>query len=505
MKRFFVIMVLLLSPRAFASIAYVNGTTQITGCTEAGGVPGSGTCSPTYTPTSGNEIVMFLRGGSATPLSSYAQDSLLNTLSQGQSSVYSSASSLQSFLGVAGSSGLSYTVTGMQTADSLAVLEYSGVLSVNLNPTVTCPGGTLSGNRCTGTGTAISVGVTLDDANDFAVCSLSQVPPNAGGTFSSPVGNSRQTPTNPTQIVLDNTSATAGATVTMGATLSASTAWNSACIELRTVTGTIPAYTIGQITPSAYVALAGPAGCPATGGVVTCSWSLKTTTLGSSYVIHMSDHSDFNDAQRTLVRGYICRSNNPCLSSSGDLVDTVVLPGAACQSYVQDAQPESDSNDNGYVISGGGGGTVATVTLSGADSVNTERKILTLVEFIPSSGFTFAFDGCGTSTFTALASSFAGTALAGLTGTNDAVVQGWTGGAYAQSMATPYGPPTGQGESVPNHMGIWAGTGLIPSGGSIAAATITALNGTNGGSGTALALKYQANSSSKSGGRAIIF
>lgn len=490
--KIFLLFALLAPVPAFATTITFVGDGTTTGCV-SGGVVGAGSCNAGPTSgTAGNQVVIFTRGGTSA-LSSYVQDSNMSTLSQGQAAPYQSANSLQSFVGLQSTGVTTYTDYGLAAANSLEWGEYSGGVGVNLNPTITCPNGTITNNICSGTGTTLTVGVTLQYANDVARCAFSQKPPNASATFSAPLGNNSHTTTSPTMAVSDNTGS-AGATVMNGWTLSSSTAWNAVCVELQTVP-TSAAYYIAQISPSGYGSLTGPAACPATGGVVTCTWAIKTTTAGSSYVGHISDHSDFGDAQRTIPAVAVCSAlTGGICDGTHHVIDAPTVPGAACRSYVldnQSPQQESDSNDNFYMIGGAGGGNFVTVTLSGADAVNTERKIGTLVEFVPSFG-TFAFDGCGTSTFAALGSSFAGTAIAGLTGSNDAVVQGWTGGVYAQSIASPYASPTGQGMSIPNHMAVWVAINQVPVAGSLAAAAITASSGTNGGAGTALALKLSA-------------
>lgn len=466
---------------AASSISYIGGTTGGTGCT-TNTTSGSGTCTATYSPTSGDAVAMFFRP-QQTAQTPYAADNNLFTMQQGSSVNFNTGYALSSFAMFAKPGASAYTVTGMATADSIVLGEYSGVQSINLFPTVTCPGNTLVSappalvNGCTGTGTLASATVALDDANDYAVCGFTQGGTNALGVWQAPfTGTLRQSYTSaPTMVLVDNTTNSAG-TVAISASLAASTTWRAACIELRTVTNP-QTFNIAQITPSGYGSITGPINCTVTS--LTCSWAIASTTAGSLLAWTFSDHSDFNDIQRTITSLYTCRTSNPCLAGSADLVDTAVLPGSACQAYVQDTQPESDSQDTAYVLSSGGGATIATATRSGTNST-AERQIYAMVEMLPVAGNPYLFDACGKAQIATPASSFNITSVT-LGGSNDVIIQGITGGQFALNVTSPYF----QGSSIPQHHAVWVGVGLS----SGSAPTITSATAVNGAAGVARAFK----------------
>lgn len=469
---------------AAGSIAYVSAgsATGGAGCT-TNTTSGSGTC--TVTPSSitpGNADVLFFRP-QQTAQTPYVSDNNLFTMAQGSAVNFNTGYALSSFASFAKSGASSYTVTGMATNDSIVLGEYSGVQSINLFPTISCPGNTLVSappalvNGCTGTGTLASATVTLLNANNFAVCAFTQGGTNALGTWQAPfTGTLRQSYTSgPTMVLVDNTTNSAG-TVTVSASLAASSSWRATCIELRTVTNP-QTFNIAQITPSGYGSITGPTNCTVT--ALTCSWQIASTTAGSLLAWSFSDHSDFNDIQRTIVSLYTCRTSNPCLVSSPDLVDTAVLPGSACQAYISDTQPESDSQDTAYVLSGGGGATIVTATRSGSNAT-AERQIYALVEVLPVAANPFLFDACGKAQIATPAFTFNITSVT-LGGSNDVIIQGITGGQFPLNITSPYL----QGNSIPQHHAVWVGVGLS----SGSAPTITSATAVQGAAGVARAFK----------------
>lgn len=462
---------------AFASIAYVSGTTGGGGCTISGTL-GSGFCPVTYSPTTGNAVALFFRPNSGAT-TSYVQDNNIYTMQQGSAVPFNAGYSIQSFAMFAKAGATSYTVSELSTNNGIVLGEYSGVLSFNLAPTLTgCTGGTITKNVCTGTGTLASVTFTLDDANDYGVCGFTQGGTNGLGVWQAPfTGTLRQSyASNPTMVLVDNTAASGS--ITIAASLASSSTWRATCIELRTVANP-QTFNILQITPQGYGSLTGPTGCTVTG--LTCTWQVAPTTAGSLLVFPFSDHSDFNDIQRTITKLVTCSAltGGICdgIHNNVDVSPAVVLSGPACQAYVQDTQPESDSQDTAFVLSGAGGANFVTATRSGSNPTS-ERQGYALIEVAGPNGMPWVLDTCGTASIATPASSFNITG-AGINGKNDVIVQGITGGLYAMNITPPYL----QGEAIPNHQGFWVGTGLT----SGSAPIITVGGVTNGAAGVARA------------------
>jgi hypothetical protein len=450
MKRFLFFCILAFSVPAFASIAFVTGATGGTGCT-TNTVVGSGTCPIVNATTTADAWVQFFRPeqSAVTP---YASDNNLFYLSQGASIPFNTGYGLVGFAGLAYSGTTGYTVTGMATANSIVGGEYSGVLSIDLNPAFTCPGNTVTGGGCTGTGTLSSETVTLDEANDYAVCGITQGGTNGGGTIGTPfTGTVRETYSSaPAMALVDNTSATTS--VVVAGTWTASTTWREACIVVRTVANPSN-FNMTQFNPTGYGSLTGPTNCTVTS--VNCQGSNATTTAGALQIGRFSDHSDFNDINRTVTSFMNCASP-PCSVS----LDTWVFPGGQCQGYVQDSQPESDSEQIFYSLSGVGGATGFNAVRSGANAT-AERQIYILKEFIPPSGQHWVFDGCTSLPYVTAASSFT---MPNVTLVNppEIIDVGFTGGVAPESITSPYL----QGESIPQHQANWityssSGTGAV--------------------------------------------
>lgn len=192
------------------AIAQVGGTQNA----NAGSVT---TLAATYSPTNGNTMVVFvMTGGAVTGLT--VQDSAANLLSAGPVSG-NLACFYQLNIPAAITSYTANWTTGQQA--SICIEEYSGAAAIDLN---------FSGNVAAATSGTASLSIAIPGANDWIVCGAAD---NASNTLTVATGNSRQkTTTSTTRLILmDNTSATAGTSVTCSATLTSS-AWNEVGITL---------------------------------------------------------------------------------------------------------------------------------------------------------------------------------------------------------------------------------------------------------------------------------
>lgn len=484
MRRVFLFAVLLLPVPAFAQVAYVNSTSGGASCATSG-IINTGTCPVSYTPTTaGDGIIGIQRSlGNVTP---YAADNNLFTLMQGAAAVSASGYAYQIFAGFAVSGATSYNFTNLDTApgNSEALLEYSGVGSYNLLPTVSsCPGGTPSADNhsCTGTGASPSGIFNLNESTDILLCGITQGGLNGGGTFEAPYTGTERVlyNTSPSQVIVEATGTT---TATCGATLAASSTYRVVPIILRPTVLSNTTGIIRQITTTGYGPnVSGPANCLV--NTTTCKGQIAPPLAGDLLLIDFSDHSDFNDVQRTVTSLYFCSVNTGCNSGNGYQPS---YPGGNCTAYVQDAQPESDGQDTFIALSALGTEVYFDAIRSGANATS-ERQVYTVFDIIPPPGFHAQFDGCPAplqqstlaSTFTLPTTTFAGT--------NEAVIAGFTGGIGPMVYSTPFL----QGACIQQHLaysmalGQTAGTGP----------TITAAGASNGGVAVVRTFEWVANTS----------
>lgn len=199
------------------AIAYIGGTAATSGVTAVS------TLVATYSPTSGNTVVLFLMTNGTTP-SLTVQDSAANNLVAGPV-IVQGAFRIQVFYVLSSPSGItSYTATWTTNTRSVSITlaEYSGNTGgINTN---------LTGNTNGNVGTTASLTVQIDEANDFVVGAL-----GSGATLTGTVGNVRQTVgagSNERQILVDNIGTVTGSNISITGTLSSSN-WAAASVELR--------------------------------------------------------------------------------------------------------------------------------------------------------------------------------------------------------------------------------------------------------------------------------
>lgn len=197
------------------AIAFVNGAVN-------GSSTGVQTIAVSYSPTSGNTVCVFLNC-SATVTNLTCVDSNSASLQSGPAlGISSTTEACFYYVAGTGVTGFTASWTG-SAACNFAVVEYSGVLSVNPS---------LSGNTSTGSSATASITVTTQDANDYIVGSLSS--PNI---ITMTVGTLRKSNSAgggaPRLFVSDNTVASAGSLSLTGTLTSA--AWGVLVLELRTV------------------------------------------------------------------------------------------------------------------------------------------------------------------------------------------------------------------------------------------------------------------------------
>ena len=371
----------------------------------------------TYSPTSGNTVVLFVATtGTSTP---YCYDNNLNMLTVGPGQYNFNSPSLLSYIEVAGNSVTSFTcVFAAVDTVSVTLYEYSGSLGFNLIPNLTACSGTIANNACTGSGTSASMTVTTDDANDYIVCGFS----DTSNAFSVVTGTSRENETSKaTLVMLDNTVASAGS-VTCAASLT-SAAWAAAVIELRSVTPPVLIWSMVSFVPAGYI---GNTNCPqpvpgAGNPTNTCTWPVPMIGSGHPLIVMMDDQLDSaGSAQITLTGIFDCTSP-PC--NSGNTINTWTLPGASCQGYATDGAAHTQSTDCGYVLSSTSGAKYITATRN-THGTN-ERWGPTFFEIAAASGgwvldtVASASQNTNSTTHTMTSST--------LTGTNDVILQGFSG------------------------------------------------------------------------------
>jgi hypothetical protein len=411
MKRLFLFLLLASLASAPAWAGYVNGTTGVS----SGGI-GQVTVTFTYSPTATNQITLFLRyNGTAGVATPYCTDNNYNSLLQGVA-IAGANDSEQPFYGIAASGATVYTCTYNGSNISGVLGEYTGFLS--FNPL-------LSGNTALGTGTLASATVTTDDANDYVVCGFGDESNGFQGAYT---GTERKLEgTAPTSVLVDNTSATAGS-VTVAANISGSVAWKGACLELRTVS-TSPIFTLIQENTSGYT---GGASCNNL-SALCCAFPVATVGSGHALVLEAGDHFDGVTVQHTLtsVSDCVTLTSNTCGSS----INTWVLPGSPVQAYTT-ATGVTQAQDAAYVLSSTSGANFIYACRS-AESGSTNRWALTLFEVAASSGtivldtLAESNDGGNSGTVHSITESL-------ITGTNDFIVQGFTGPGPNVTVTAPY-------------------------------------------------------------------
>lgn len=175
------------------------------------------TISVAYSPTAGNEVVVFFGTGIVSGVA--VKDNLGNSLTAGPTVSSGGVIQTYCFYGTAASGVTSYVATWTTaTVATLAVEEYSGVGSVNA---------ALSGNTATGTTSPGSISQTVS-ANSFMVAffdTRSSAPTLGTGTQ-----RQRQVTTAPMSILIDNNSV-GGGSISCTCTFTAVT-WAAVAIEL---------------------------------------------------------------------------------------------------------------------------------------------------------------------------------------------------------------------------------------------------------------------------------
>lgn len=486
MKRFLstLLIVVVASVAAFGQIAYVNSTSGGASCATAGAI-NTGICNIPYTPTNtADAIIGFARSNGN--VTAYVADNNLFTLMHGAAATNATGYTYQAFAGFAVSGATSYNFNNLDTApgNSDIILEYSGVGSFNLLPTVSsCPGGSPStdGHSCTGTGTSPAAVVNLNESTDILVCGVTQGGVTGGGTVGSPFSGTNRVlyNTNPSQAIME---ATGTSTASCGATYTASVSYRVVPIILRPSTVSNTQGVIRQITTTGYgpSGTGGPSACTVTSQ--NCKGQIAPPLAGDLLLVDFSDHSDFNDVQRTITSFYFCPVNTGCNSGNGY---QPTFPGGNCTAYVQDAQPESDGQDTYYALSALGTEAYFDAVRSGANATS-ERQVYTVFDIIPPSGFHAQFDGCPAplqqstlaSTFTMPTTTFSGS--------NEVVIDGFTGGVDPMTYSAPFL----QGESIHIHLVFAMALGQSAGAGP----TITAAGASNGGVAVVRTFSWIANS-----------
>jgi hypothetical protein len=180
--------------------------------------------SPTYSPTNGNYIFVFLGiknpGGTVTCV-----DSSSNSLTAGPTTTLTNAYGYSFYYQVPSTGITGFTVNWSGgTSDGWAnVIEYSGVASVNAS---------LSGNTNSATGTNPNITCTTLVNKSWLVVGFVD---SSTTSWTSPTGNLRigntTSPSSGRSAVMDNTSATAGS-VTCSITKSLNATWVAMAFEL---------------------------------------------------------------------------------------------------------------------------------------------------------------------------------------------------------------------------------------------------------------------------------
>ncbi len=170
MKRLLILALLLCSTSVWATIAQHSGANQV--------AASATTNSVTYSPTTGNTVIVFLNTTSTINTVS-CKDNNNNTLTAGSTGA-GGTDDIFPFYGTAITGATSYSCSWTNSsASTISVEDYSGVVAVNTG---------LANNTGTATSASASLTVTTEDNNDWNVCGFG----DAGNTFTVTVGNSRQ-------------------------------------------------------------------------------------------------------------------------------------------------------------------------------------------------------------------------------------------------------------------------------------------------------------------------
>lgn len=207
------------------AISYVGGTSS--------SFTTAGTGSVSYSPTSGNAVIVFLTVSNASGTGFACKDSnnTALTLVSATPLTYSSKY-LVAFYYFAGSGVTSFSAnwSSANGSGNIVVVEYSGVSAFNAS---------LSGNTATGTSSAPTITVTTEDANDYVVALIGD---STSSITSASTGTWRLNATSNATYraaVIDNTAASAGSvTCTSGQTVGAA-GWGVVAIELRSTASDI--------------------------------------------------------------------------------------------------------------------------------------------------------------------------------------------------------------------------------------------------------------------------
>lgn len=196
------------------AIAFVNGgSVSFTTST---------TATVTYTPTTGNAIIVYVGTSSSAPTMSVV-DNNNNPLKFGV--IATNSGSIQAFYGSAASGATSYKVTiGSSKTGWMLLLEYSGVISVNDNLTV---------NTATGSSTTPSITSTTLYNNSWLTIGIVNT---ATISWTATTGNLRINTTSGSSTArsasMDNTVATAGS-LTCACIKSTANTWAIVALELN--------------------------------------------------------------------------------------------------------------------------------------------------------------------------------------------------------------------------------------------------------------------------------
>jgi hypothetical protein len=197
------------------AIAYVGGAKNDT-------TSASTTLTATYTAAIvGDEIAIFVETEVPAGTITVKGNTTSTALTAGPVESTATAS-IYSFYGPAQATDTGYVAnwTNSSAASSITLGEYIGVQSV------------LSSNTNTGTSTSLTIGTaTITYANDWLVAALGDI---SGFTVSATAGTLRQqvTASSARQSLIDNTAATAGATVAITGSIPSSHLWVATTLEL---------------------------------------------------------------------------------------------------------------------------------------------------------------------------------------------------------------------------------------------------------------------------------
>jgi hypothetical protein len=174
--------------------------------------------------------------------------------------------------------------------------------------------------------------------------------------------------------------------------------------------------------------------CGTLGTSTACSFKIFATTAGSFLRAGITTGNNL-----TISSAFSCVSSNPCLTGSGDKVDTFVnCTSSTCHIF----NSGNDNEDAWHVLGGAGGATIVTINLSGT---STSFQFLEFKEYAPpncsGTPCAMSIDNSGNGS-TASHSSAGCTPCTGpsftLTGTNDLIVEQIDSGAGIASPSSPY-------------------------------------------------------------------